>query len=474
MPGTDGMNEQIGQKQQAEIEAMLATTAPARGGRRLVKYAALATVAAILATIAVWWFYPASEGAVRYRTATASKGDLVVLVTATGSVQPIKKVDISSELSGTIRKVNVDFNSTVKAGQTLAELDTDKLKATLESSRARLAAAKAKVADAEATVTEKRRDLDRKRALATKNFTSAQDLDLAKAGFDRAIAALAVANADVGVAQADVTLNETNLAKASILSPISGVVLSRNADPGQTVASSLQAPILFSIAENLQQMELQVNVDEADVGSVKPGQDATFSVDAYPGRRFPATIRDVRYAPETVQGVVTYKAVLNVDNSELLLRPGMTATAEIKSVEIKDALLVPNQALRFTPPSPQQQTQESFLRQLLPLPGIPRTRARRDRDANPDARRVHILRDGVPTALPVRVGASDGRNTEIVAGELKSGDEVVVGIARSGRGNNGGTGGTRGGSGGARGGGGGDSGGGDVRSGERRSGGAAQ
>ncbi|MFN3867773.1 MAG: efflux RND transporter periplasmic adaptor subunit [Hyphomicrobiaceae bacterium] len=459
------MNEQIGHKQQAEIEAMLAENYPSRGGRRLLKPALLAITAAAVAAFGVWWFYPASESVVRYRTQTVMRGDLTVLVTATGSVQPIKKVDISSELSGTIRKVNVDFNSTVTAGQVLAELDTDKLKATLESSRARLAAAKAKVSDAEATVTEKRRDLERKRALATKNFTSTQDLDLAKAAFDRAIAGLAVATADVGVAQADLTLNETNLAKAAILSPINGVVLSRNADPGQTVASSLQAPILFSIAEDLEQMELQVNVDEADVGSVKAGQSAAFTVDAYPGRRFPATIRDVRFAPETVQGVVTYKAVLNVDNSELLLRPGMTATAEIRSVEIKDALLAPNQALRFTPGSEQPRPQENFLRQLLPLPGIPRssgTGLRRDREQRPEERRVYVQRDGGPVAVAVKVGVSDGRNTEITGGELKSGDEIIIGIAREGRR----SGGTRGesGSNGA---------GGDGRSGGRRSGGAA-
>lgn len=418
------MNEQIGQKQQAEIEAMLAKAAPAKGGRlRLVAIAALSGTAALALA---WWLWPEGSAAVQYRTAPVTRGDLVVLVTATGSVQPINKVDVSSELSGTIRKVLVDFNSNVTSGQTLAELDTDKLRATLASSRAHLNAAKAKVSDAKTTLAEKERDLERKKSLAKKSITSEANLDIAQSAYDRAVAAVSVAEADVGVAQADVTLNETNLAKARIASPINGVVLQRNVDPGQTVAASLQAPVLFSIAEDLKQMELQVNVDEADVGSVKPGQKANFTVDAYPGRRFPATIRDVRFASETVQGVVTYKAVLNVDNSELLLRPGMTATAEIRSTEIPDTLLVANQALRFTPASEQTEPQQSLLRRLLPLPGIPRTRRQRSGAEN----QVWTLRDGVPVAIKVQPGASDGKRTQIREGDLKAGDTVIIGVSR--------------------------------------------
>lgn len=420
------MNEPIGSKHQAEIEAMLAKSAPAK--RRWMRWALLLALAGTLAAGLVWWLYPTGGSIVRYRTEVAARGDLVVLVTATGSVQPITKVDVSSELSGTIRKVLVDFNSPVTAGQVLAELDTDKLRATLDSSRARLASAKARVVDARASLVEKERDLARKRTLATKNFTSAANLDIARSAYDRAVAALAVAEAEVGVAQADLTLNETNLAKAKIVSPIGGVVLQRNVDPGQTVAASLQAPVLFSIAEDLKKMELQVNVDEADVGNVRPGQGATFTVDAYAGRRFPATIRDLRYASETVQGVVTYKAVLDVDNSELLLRPGMTATAEIKATEIADALLVANQALRYTPPSEQSQPRQSLLRQLLPLPGIPRTRTPRTRDAGAQGEQtLWVLRDGVPAPVKVRTGASDGKNTVILAGEVKPGDQIVIG-----------------------------------------------
>ena len=204
----------------------------------------------------------------RYVTEPATRGNLTVIVTATGSVQPTNKVDVSSELSGTIRKVLVDYNSPVKAGQVLATLDTDKLVATLNSSRAKLAAAQAKAAEAEVTVGEKERELARNKALASTQAVSARDHDQAKAAYDRAITSLASARADVDVAAADLDLGETNLAKASITSPINGVVLTRNVDPGQTVASSLQAPVLFSIAEDLKQMELRVDVDEADVGKV--------------------------------------------------------------------------------------------------------------------------------------------------------------------------------------------------------------
>jgi HlyD family secretion protein len=289
--------------------------------RRVIGYGA---VGAALLVLVVWLAASSRSGsAVRYVTEPVVRSNLTVIVTATGSVQPTNHVDISSELSGTVRKVNVDFNSKVKVGEVLAELDTDKWVATVESSRARVAAAKAKVEEAYATSIEKERDLARKSDLSERKVVSMLDLDTARAARDRAVAALASARADVGVAEAELRLNEANLAKAKIVSPINGVVLKRDVDPGQTVASSLQAPVLFSIAEDLRQMEVQVDVDEADVGKVRQGQDATFTVDAYPDRRFSARIRELRYGSEVVQGVVTYKAVLSTDNSELLLRPGL-------------------------------------------------------------------------------------------------------------------------------------------------------
>jgi HlyD family secretion protein len=307
----------------------------------------------------------------------------------------------------------------------LAELDTDRLEATVASSRARVDAAEARVAETAATIEEKRGDYERKQRLAEQQVTSVQDLAVAKAAYDRAVAAHSHALAEVNVAKADLELNETNLAKTCICSPITGVVLERNVDPGQTVAASLQAPVLFTIAEDLKQMELQVDVDEADVGKTVVGQKATFTVDAYPGRRFPAEIRDIRFASETVQGVVTYKAMLITDNSELLLRPGMTATAEIVVREVENALLVPNAALRFSPPLDREDRQSvSFLKRIIP--GMPSFRpASRPEEGGPD-RTIWVLRDGAPAAVPIQVGASDGRSTELVEGDIANGDQVII------------------------------------------------
>ncbi len=277
------MNKAVDPKERLDVQAILGmdtSSATSWMQRRELKWAAVVLVGLLLAGL-IWWLSSSKNG-VNYVTEPVTRGDLTVIVTATGSIQPTNKVDVSSELSGTVRKVLVDYNSTVKAGEILAELDTDKLKATVNSSRAKVEAAKAKVQEAQATVVEKERDVERKKKLAGNQAISAQDLDQSQSAYDRAVASLASARADIDAAQADLNLNETNLSKATIRSPINGVVLTRNVDPGQTVASSLQAPVLFSIAEDLKKMEVRVDVDEADVGKVKVGQNATFSVDAYP------------------------------------------------------------------------------------------------------------------------------------------------------------------------------------------------
>jgi HlyD family secretion protein len=417
----------LGSGEAQDIETLLGPETGGRGWLR-ARWAKLALVLGIAAgVLAAWYLYaaPGSRGGPVYVTAPAAIGDLTVTVTATGSVQPTNKVDVSSELSGTIRSVLVDYNSAVRVGQTLAELDSDKLRATLDSARARLVVAKAKREEAAATLRETTREYERKKALAGRQVSSLHDLDAALAAYERALTSVASAEADIGVAVADVTLNETNFGKARIVSPINGIVLSRNVDPGQTVASSLQAPVLFSIAEDLRQMEVQVDVDEADVGKVREGQRASFTVDAYPERKFPATISELRFASEVVQGVVTYKAVLTVDNSELLLRPGMTATAEITVEEVAGALLVPNAALRFAPAeSAAPPAGGGFLQSLLPRP--PQFRAASRRDEAGSARKLWILRDGAPVPVPVTIGASDGRRSEIRAGDLAAGQAVIV------------------------------------------------
>ena len=410
---------------EADIEAVLGLHKPkttlGRNRSKLV-LAALASVAVLLYAI---FGTGGSNSGVRYVTEPVNKGDLTVAVTATGTVQPTNEVEISSELSGIVRNVLVDYNSAVTTGQTLAELDTDKLSSTADSSRAKLQAAEAKVSEAEATVLETRLERDRQQQLVTRRVGAAQQLETAEAAHQRAFAALKSAKADVAAATADLALNETNLEKAVIRSPITGVVLSRVVEPGQTVASSLQAPVLFTIAEDLTKMEVQVDVDEADVGSVREGQKASFTVDAYPDRRFIAEIRELRYGSEVVQGVVTYKAVLTTDNSELLLRPGMTATAEIVVAHVQDALTVPNAALRFSPPSGEAVDKRNFLQKLMP--GRPRLRRPSSpREPTGAERKVWVLGDGRPQEVAVTVGATDRKRTEIRQGGLAPGQAVIV------------------------------------------------
>lgn len=384
----------------------------------------LAVILLILLLLAVYGPFTGRSESVSYVTEPVTRGGLTVIVTATGSVEPTNKVDVSSELSGMVRKVLVDYNSPVKIGQVLAELDIDRLKATVDAARAKVAAAKANIAEAQATKNEKEREFARKQALSDRQVASSFELDAARAARDRANAAVESAQAALASTEADLKLAETNLSKTCICSPINGVVLTRNVDPGQTVASSFQVPVLFEIAEDLKQMELQVDVDEADVGSVTAEQEATFTVDTYPDQEFPAKVTTVRYASEIVQGVVTYKAVLAIDNSDLLLRPGMTATAEIKVNEVADALLVPNAALRYTPGDGGAADQRSFLQRLMP--GPPRI-IQTSRPAQTGRERtIYLLRDGKAVAAQVEIGATDGRHTEITKGELREGGQIIV------------------------------------------------
>jgi HlyD family secretion protein len=364
-----------------------------------------------------------------YTTQPVKTGNLQVIVTATGSIEPTDQVDISSELSGTVRKVNVTYNSPVKAGDVLLELDTNSRDTDVQSARAQLSSARANVLKAEAEAASAKISFDRLTALVGNRISSQQDLDAAKYAYDAAQATTEINEAAVLSAQAALQLAEVNLAKMKVLSPIDGIVLSRDVDPGATVASSLNAPTLFTIAGDLRKMELQVSVDEADVGQVKEGQPAEFSVDAYPDRKFPAKIATVRFVSETVSNVVTYKAVLTVDNKDLLLRPGMTATADVTVQSVRDAELVPNAALRYSP-AVAAQARGSFLSRLFGPPRPPRNN--RGEEASRAGRAVWVLRNGAPQRIAVETGPTDGQFTVLKSGELKAGDELITdAVARS-------------------------------------------
>jgi HlyD family secretion protein len=393
-----------------------------------IKWIVLAVLA--LATLLTWQHVhdESQQASTRYVTACIERGDLTVTVSATGSLQPVNQVDVGSEISGTLRSVEVDFNDAVKKGQVLATLHTDQLQARVSQARAALGLARAHVTEAEATLTEARNKLKRSQQLGLSNMNSQEDRDAAQAAYERAQAALESNRAQVVQAQASLQAEKTSLEKATIVSPINGIVLKRDAQPGKTVAASFQTPVLFTLAEDLAQMELHVDVDEADVGQVKAGQQASFTVDAYPNRSFPAQITRVHFASQTVDGVVTYETLLLVDNSELLLRPGMTASADIVAATIEDALLVPNAALRFSPTTETPRDSPSsggLLGSLLPHP--PRNVLRQPGPGGATKQQqLWVLRDGQVQAISVKAGASDGVKTVIISDQIGPGMDVII------------------------------------------------
>lgn len=418
------------------IEQVLGLDRAAGRSRRLRLWIGGVAVLLALAGGAVFFLARDTAGAVAYRQQAVQKGDLTITVTATGALEPTNQVDVGVEVSGTIKTVDVDYNAHVKKGQVLARLDTSKLHAQVLQSRAAREAARAREARAQADVKLTRSKLAqflRARQSSGGRVPSQVEMDIAEAALARAKADEASALADIAKASAELEFNQTNLSKAIIRSPIDGIVLVRHVDPGQTVAASLQTPVLFTIAEDLRKMDLHVDVDEADVGRVKAGQMATFGVDAYPRRRFRARVIQVRFAPKTVAGVVTYETVLSVNNADLALMPGMTATADIVVKQIKNALLVPNAALRFAPPRRRMTSKKKrgLLGALLPHRRRPSAADRRMKmPAGGKMRPVWVLRNGTPVAVLLHVGKTDGRWTEVLSGNLTAGQQVLTGVLR--------------------------------------------
>ncbi|MFS0736521.1 efflux RND transporter periplasmic adaptor subunit [Sphingomonas sp. 1P06PA] len=432
---------------QEELDAFLGVQPPSRRGAML-KWAAIAIGVVLLALLA-WRLFFAGDAAVGYATQRVERGNLTVTVAATGNLQPTNQVDVGSELSGLITDVYVDNNDRVTKGQVLARLDTRAFVDAVNQRRAGLDSARAQVAQAQATVTQTRANLTRLEEvyrISGGKVPSRAELDTGRADYARAVAAVRTAQAAVAQAQALLSSDQTQLSRASIVSPVNGVVLSRQIEPGQTVAASLNAPVLFQIAEDLSQMQLEVKVDEADVGQVKDGQRATFAVDAFPGRTFPARIERVDVGANasgstsststststtSASGsVVAYTAILSVANPEELLLPGMTATADIVTTEKRNVLLVPNAALRFTPDSAAAGSGGGGIAGAI-APMRPRrgNRATREVAIGRGSRQTVYVKDaeGKPKPIQVTVGDTNGSQTEVSGAGLEPGMEVITG-----------------------------------------------
>ena len=385
-------------------------------------------IALLVIAVAIFWVFSSrSNNTITakdwFKTESVARGPMTVTVTATGSIQPTNQVDVGSEQSGIVEKVEVTYNDRVEVGQVLARLDPSILNAEVMQYKASLESAKADFLNQKATVSETRKKLERLNKaweLSGKKVPSQDELDTAEAALQRAVASEASAKARVSQAQANLERKETDLSKLVIYSPVNGIVLDRKVEPGQTVQASFQAVTLFKLAEDLTRMELHVAVDEADVGLVKAGQKATFTVDAYPDRSFEADVIQVRYGAKTEQGVVTYETVLSADNSELLLRPGMTATADIVVKEITDTLLIPNAALRFSP------TEDELKRYKMPQPESAESEDDAPEGETRKHQKVWIIQEGKLVQVSIIIGDSDSVNTEVKGGDIKPGDLLVI------------------------------------------------
>lgn len=381
-----------------------------------------------------WWRSSRQQAAApQYATTALARGNLAITVTATGTLQPTRSVAIGSELSGTVTRVLVDVNDVVKKGQLLVELDTAKLQDAVTVARAELSSAQARVRQAVATRTETSAALARLDDLARASggkLPSRAEHDSARAMLERAQADLGAAEASVAQARATLSTSQTNLGKAAIRSPIDGVVLARNVEPGYAVAASLQAVTLFTLAEDLKRLRLSVNVDEADVAQVQAAQSARFTVAAQLGRQYPASVTRVAFGSTITDNVVTYTTLLDVSNEDLSLRPGMTATASIAARQRQDVWLVPNSALRYSPPSATAAAATGgggIVSKLMPRPpgagGAPRS-ATPSRQTGEGT--LWVLREGQPASLRVRTGLSDGRQTEVSGVGLQAGLAIIT------------------------------------------------
>jgi HlyD family secretion protein len=364
----------------------------------------------LLVALGSWYLVKKENGKPQYKTATVQKSDLDAKVTATGTVNAVTTVLIGTQVSGTINTLYVDYNSPVIKGQLLAQIDPATIQAQVDQAGASLLNAEANLKKAQSSLLDARRAYVRNKQLMDKDFIAQSDLDTSETNAQGADAQVDAAKAQVLQSRAALSQAQTNLRYTKIVSPVNGTIISRSIDVGQTVAASFQTPTLFTIAQDLTKMQIDTSVDEADIGKVKVNQDVRFTVDAYPDINFSGKVSEVRNAPTTVQNVVTYDVVVQVNNAELKLKPGMTANVSIITDSRKGVLLVPNSALRFRPQAE----------------GDGSTNAPKKRATGNKGPAIWILENNKPKQVKITVGISDGSFTEVVFGQLKEGQEVIV------------------------------------------------
>lgn len=369
----------------------------------------------VLIAATVYFLTRSRTPAVTYTTAPVERGSITATVAATGTLSAVTTVQVGTQVSGTIHALHVDYNSRVRKGEILAELDPSLFRAAVEQARGNLLVAEAQLAKARATQADAKRTQERNRRLLALGIISQADYDQSQTALESADAQVRSAEGSVTQARGALAQAETNLKNSVIRSPVDGVVISRAVDVGQTVAASFQTPTLFTIAKDLTKMQIEVSVDEADISRVKGGQTARFSVDAYPERKFSGTVVQVRSAPVVSQNVVTYVVVVSVDNRELLLKPGMTANVSIETAHRDGVLTTPMAALRYKPQTTTGKTERSPSR---PVKG--------GEKGEPPRQKVYLLKEGKPVVVEIRTGISDGSRVEVTEGGVKEGDPVIV------------------------------------------------
>lgn len=371
-------------------------------------------VPCLIAIIVVSIYFFGNTELTQYKTEKIDRGTIAKYVTATGTINPVRTVIIGSQVTGLISKLYADYNSEVRTGQIVAQIDPIPFEHQVKRAEAALAIAVSSLEKAKVTSKNNRRNYHRSKKLYAKKVVSIEELDSVRTAYEAGLADTKLAEAQVLQAKAALEIAKTDLKHTVILSPLNGIVISRNVDVGQTVVSSFQTPTLFNIAEDLVHMQVNTNVDEADIGMVKVGQDAKFTVDAFPEDVFEGKVSEIRMAPILFQNVVTYDTIINVDNSSLKLKPGMTANASILVDRVEDVLRVPNAALRYTPSEVFKS--ETDKKALIDRKSSAKTRSH-----------IWVLENGKLRRLEIKLGRGNDSFTEISEGDLKEGQEVVIG-----------------------------------------------